>query len=110
MTPQNIYPQYKADDYSSKPDNSDEANLTGVLAWRNAWEIPELTAETAAAKTELDLAKRKDMYLELQRKVQAGGPFIIMFQQTEQVASRNNHKGFVSGPSFDLVYYRLIEK
>jgi peptide/nickel transport system substrate-binding protein len=109
-SPDYLDPHSNADAFASNPDNSDEANLTGVLAWRNAWDIPELTKETAAAKTELDLEKRKEMYLDLQRKVQEAGPFIIMFQQTEQVAARKNHKGFVSGPSFDLVYYRLIEK
>ena len=42
--------------------------------------------------------------------VQADTPFIIMFQNTEQVARRANVEGFVSGPTFDTVFYRLVTK
>ena len=59
---------------------------------------------------ERDADKRKDMYLDLQKKVQDDGPFIIMFQNTEQIARRANVKGFVSGPTFDTVFYRTVTK
>jgi peptide/nickel transport system substrate-binding protein len=50
------------------------------------------------------------MYLDLQREHQSRGPFIIMFQATEQNARRKNVKGFVSGPLFDQVFYRNVTK
>ena len=50
------------------------------------------------------------MYLELQKIVQADSPFVIMFQNTEQIARRANVKGFVSGPTFDTVFYRPVTK
>ena len=50
------------------------------------------------------------MYLELQKIVQADSPFIIMFQNTEQVARRADVEGFVSGPTFDTVFYRNVTK
>ncbi|MEM7222260.1 MAG: ABC transporter substrate-binding protein [Pseudomonadota bacterium] len=103
-------PHSNADAFASNPDNSDEAKLTGVLAWRNGWEMPDITAETAKARTELDLETRKNMYLDLQRKVQARGPFNIMFQQVNQVAKRDNVDGFVAGPLFDQTYYRNVTK
>ena len=37
-------------------------------------------------------------------------PFIIMFQNTIQLAERANVKGFVMGPSTDVVYYNLTTK
>ena len=51
-------PHTNADTFASNPDNRDEARLTGKLAWRNAWDIPEMTAKTAAAVLERDAAKR----------------------------------------------------
>jgi len=42
--------------------------------------------------------------------LQKKGPFVIMFQQNEQVARRKNLKGFVSGSNFDLVFYRNVTK
>jgi peptide/nickel transport system substrate-binding protein len=81
-----------------------------VLAWRNAWQDNAINDLTVRARNELDLAKREQLYLELQRKMQSNGPFTVMFQQNEQVARRNNVKGFVSGSNFDLVFYRNVTK
>ncbi len=108
--PDYLDPHSNADSFASNPDNSLEAGLTGVLAWRNAWADPEITALTAAARSELDLAERRELYEQLQLLHQLRSPFAIMFQQNEQVASRSNVEGFVSGPSFDLVYYRNVTK
>jgi peptide/nickel transport system substrate-binding protein len=108
-SPDYMDPHSNADTYARNPDNSDDAQ-SKPLAWRNSWEIPELTKMTDAAVRERDPEKRKDMYLELQRMVQADSPFIIMFQNTEQIARRANVKGFVSGPTFDTVFYRPVTK
>ncbi|MFT4149075.1 MAG: ABC transporter substrate-binding protein [Paracoccaceae bacterium] len=93
-------PHTNADTFARNTDNSDEAK-SKPLAWRNAWPIPELSKETAAAMLERDTAKRAEMYVDLQKKVMADGPFIVMFQQTENVALRKNVKGFIVGPSFN---------
>jgi peptide/nickel transport system substrate-binding protein len=102
-------PHSNADTYARNPDNADDAQ-SKPLAWRNSWEIPELTQMTDAAVRERDADRRKDMYLELQKIVQADSPFVIMFQNTEQVARRANVEGFVSGPTFDTVFYRNVIK
>jgi peptide/nickel transport system substrate-binding protein len=65
---------------------------------------------TDAAVRERDEGKRKQMYLDLQKKVLDDGAFAIMFQETKQVAERANVKGFVFGPSADVVYYNLTTK
>jgi peptide/nickel transport system substrate-binding protein len=92
-------PHTNADTFTSNPDN--EGDHSGKLAWRNAWDIPELTAKTAAAVLEQDAAKRAQMYEELQRAVQERGPFVIMFQDIELIALRANVQGMIWGPSFD---------
>ena len=63
-----------------------------------------------AAVRERDSEKREEMYKDLQRKVMDEGPFIIMFQDSKQVALRNNVKSFVMGPTSDVVFYRLVTK
>jgi len=109
-SPDYVDPHSNADSFAHNPDNSEEAQLTGVLAWRNAWADEEITAMAAAARSELDLDKRAAMYEELQLKHQANSPFAVMFQQNEQVARRANVEGFVSGSNFDLVFYRNVTK
>ena len=109
-SPDYVDPHSNADAFAHNPDNRFEAKLTGVLAWRNAWADPAINDLTVRARNELDLDKREQLYLELQRKMQRTGPFVVMFQQNEQVARRNNVKGFVSGSNFDLVFYRNVTK
>ncbi|MFM9844223.1 MAG: ABC transporter substrate-binding protein [Dongiaceae bacterium] len=108
-SPDYMDPHSNADSFARNPDNSDDAK-SKPLAWRNSWDIPEITAETDAAVKERDADKRKEMYLGLQKKLQDDSPFIVMFQSTEQVAKRNNVSGYVSGPTFDIIYYRLVTK
>ncbi|RMF32965.1 MAG: ABC transporter substrate-binding protein [Alphaproteobacteria bacterium] len=109
-SPDYVDPHSNADSFAHNPDNRLEAKLTGVLAWRNAWKDDEINALTVAARTEIDLEKRAQLYAELQRKHQTNSPFVIMFQQNEQVARRANVQGFVSGSNFDLVFYRNVTK
>lgn len=103
-------PHSNADAFASNPDNSDEAKLTGVLAWRNAWEAPDVTAMTAQARQEIDADKREQLYRDLQRAVQKRGPFTILFQGVNQVARADNVEGFVAGALFDQTYYRNVTK
>ncbi len=53
---------------------------------------------TAAAVRERDEAKRKQMYLDLQKKVLDEGPYIIMFQSTSQRARARQRQGLRAGP------------
>ena len=109
-SPDYVDPHSNADSFAHNPDNRLEAKLTGKLAWRTSWFDPEINALTEASAKELDLSKRKQMYAELQRKVQMVSPFSIMFQHSEQSVLRKNVKGYVSGSNFDLVFYRNITK
>lgn len=98
-----------AEFFTANPNNADDAtNKTG--AWRNAWDIPELTETTYAAIRIADAAERTETYLELQETVQADSPFLVMFQQTDQAVLRSDVTGYVAGPSFDTGVYWLIGK
>ncbi len=109
-SPDYVDPHSNADSFAHNPDNSMEAQLTGVLAWRNAWADEGVNALAVAARNERDLERREGLYNALQRIHQRVSPFAIMFQQNEQVARHENVKGFVSGSNFDLVFYRNVTK
>jgi peptide/nickel transport system substrate-binding protein len=107
--PDYMDPHTNADSFARNPDNSDNAK-SKPLAWRNAWDIPEITKMTDAAVRERDPAKRERMYEDLQAKVTDEGPFIFMFQETKQLAERADVRNFVFGPTADVVFYRLVTK
>ncbi|MCP4470380.1 MAG: ABC transporter substrate-binding protein [Gammaproteobacteria bacterium] len=109
-SPDYVDPHSNADAFANNPDNRFEAKKTGHLTWRNAWSDDASNSLAIKARNELDLDKRKQQYLELQAMLQKKGPFVIMFQQNEQVARRRNLDGFVSGSNFDLVFYRNVTK
>jgi peptide/nickel transport system substrate-binding protein len=102
-------PHTNADTFARNTDNSD-APKSKPLAWRNSWDIPELSKRTDAAVRERDADKRKQMYLDLQKDVMDQGPIMIMFQDTVQLATRANVKGYIMGASSDVDYYNLTTK
>jgi peptide/nickel transport system substrate-binding protein len=102
-------PHTNADTFARNTDNSEGA-ATKPLAWRNRWDIPEISRMTAAAAKELDAKKREAMYGTLQKKVTDEGPFVFMFQDATLLASRSNVRGFNPGITEDLNFYRTIRK
>ncbi|MEY9531112.1 ABC transporter substrate-binding protein [Sinorhizobium fredii] len=102
-------PHSNADTFTNNPDNSD-AGTNKTLAWRNAWDVPELSKKTKEALLERDSAKRAEIYKELQKSVLEDSPFVIIFQQTEVAGLRGNLKGFKLGPSFDTNYVWNVSK
>ncbi len=102
-------PHTNADTFAHNDDNSDTPK-SKPLAWRNKWFIPEITKEMLAAAKELDAKKRAQQYEVLQKKVTDEGPFILMFQNNNQVARRATASGFNPGITEDLNFYRTIKK
>lgn len=103
-------PHSNAKAFAYNSDNSDDA-YAATTTWRNAWAVPqELNDMTNAALTEADADKRLDMYRELQTRVQAESPIVIMFQASYQVAMDADVSGYVNGATSDFVYYRLVDK
>jgi peptide/nickel transport system substrate-binding protein len=103
-------PHANAAAFAYNSDNSD-GNYQSTTTWRNAWAVPdEINKLTLAALAESDPAKRDEMYIDLQKKVQAKSPIVIMFQAVKQVALAPNVSGYVNGATSDFVFYRLVEK
>jgi peptide/nickel transport system substrate-binding protein len=102
-------PHTNAETFAMNVDNTDDAK-SKTLAWRNAWDIPEMTKRIAAAVEERDAERRKATYEDVQREHQRTSPFVIMFQQIEVAAHRKNVDGFVIGPTSDTNYYANIVK
>jgi peptide/nickel transport system substrate-binding protein len=102
-------PHTNAETYAMNEDNGDNAK-SKTLAWRNAWDIPAMTKQTASLVLEQDAKKREAGYLASQREHQTVSPFVIMFQEIETSARRKGVEGFILGPSFDNNFYYNIKK
>ena len=103
-------PDSNAAAFAYNADNSD-GHYQSTTTWRNAWAVPDdLNKATLAARAEADPAKRDAMYIDLQKKVQANSPIILMFQAAAQVAMAKNVSGYVNGALPDFVFYRLVKK
>ena len=102
-------PHTNADTFARNNDNSDAAT-SKPLAWRNGWDIPEMTKRTADAMLERDSAKRAATYIELQKEHQMNSPFVIMFQEIEVAVMRKNVEGMIWGPSFDDNRFAFAKK
>lgn len=107
--PDYLDPHTNAETFAINVDNKDDAK-SKTLAWRNSWDIPEMTKKTQANVLETDANKRKAAYEELQREHQKTSPFVIMFQQIEVAAFRKGVEGFVVGPTSDTNFYHTIAK
>ncbi len=102
-------PHTNAETFASNPNNADDAK-TKPLAWRNAWDIPELTKTTLAAVLEADGAKRAKTYVDEQQYVMKTSPFVTMFQQIEVAASRKNVVNYKLGPSYNTNFFIETKK
>jgi len=102
-------PHTNAQTFASNTDNSD-GSPTKTLAWRNSWDIPEMSKKTQAAVEEPDAEMRAAMYIDLQTEHQKVSPFVIMFQQIEVAAHRKSVTGFIVGPGFADNWYQEIKK
>ncbi|MBW4710416.1 ABC transporter substrate-binding protein [Roseobacter sp. YSTF-M11] len=103
-------PHTNAGTFAYNPDNSDAAQATGLLAWRNSWDTGGLTEKTAAAVVENDRDKRSQMYAEIQATFRETAPFAVMFQKIEQTAQRDNVANVNLGGATTAVSYWPITK
>ncbi len=104
-------PNTNAATFAYNPDNSDEANATGLLAWRNAYAVPQaMNDATVAATQEQDADKRAQMYIDIQKQYQAEAPIVPLFQRIENTGLQQNVQNWVSGGSLTSVMYRQVTK
>ncbi len=103
-------PHTNASTFTVNPDNSDEAGLTGLLAWRTAYEPGELQEMTEAAVRESDADTRRAMYEEIQRIHRDTSPFIPMFEEVDQISMQANVNDYHPGGGVDAATYWLATK
>lgn len=104
-------PNTNAATFAFNPDNSAEAAATGLLAWRNAYAVPdEMNEATQAATLEQDADTRAQMYIDIQKQYQAEAPIVPMFQRIEPTGLRENVQNWFSGRAVTSVMYRQVTK
>ena len=104
-------PQTNAGTFAYNPDNSDEAGLTGLLAWRNAYAVPaDMNAAVEAATVEQDTEKRRQMYVDLQKRYQAEAPIIPLFQRVARDGMQANVQNWSTGGSVISAPYKQVTK
>ncbi|MEX6507588.1 ABC transporter substrate-binding protein [Jiella sp. M17.18] len=103
-------PNTNASVFAENPDNSDAAQLTGNLSWRNSYAAKETTPMAEAAVVEKDTEKRAKMYEEMQRIGNEKSPFVLMFQQQEQDGEQKDVKGFSTGGAVSSAFYKDVTK
>ena len=81
-----------------------------TLAWRNSWEIPDITRCTDEATLVRDPLYRAEVYRNLQRSLQTGSPFIILFQERALFAMRKEVTGLEVGLTSDQIHYERVSK
>ncbi|WIY24640.1 ABC transporter substrate-binding protein [Parasedimentitalea psychrophila] len=103
-------PHTNAGTFAYNPDNSDAAQATGLLAWRNAWDTGGLTEKSAAAVVEGDRSKREAMYHDIQATFRDTSPFAVMFQKIEPAGIAENVEGLNLGGAITAVSYWAVTK
>ena len=103
-------PNTNASVFAENADNSDAAQLTGNLSWRNAYAAEGTTKMAEAAVVERDTEKRAKMYEDMQRIGNEQSPFVIMFQQQEQDGMKKGVEGFNPGGAVSSAFYKAVTK
>ncbi|OWV99901.1 ABC transporter substrate-binding protein [Rhizobium sp. R693] len=97
--------------YATNPNNADDAKLSGLIAWRSAWDVPkEIQDMVTAAAHETDQQKRSDLYAKINEAYLKASPALVTsFQRTDAKAVRKEIKGYV-GHSTWLTRWDTVSK
>lgn len=102
-------PDANASSFMRNPDNQD-TSTEKTLAWRNAWEIPNITKQTDAAKAMQDVTQRHQAYQDLQNVFFDQAPLIVISQQNKILGVQKNVEGISMIPSLSTILYATIVK
>lgn len=88
--------------YASNSDNRDGAPLSGLLAWRSAWDVPQSMQEKVfAAARETDAAARAKIYAELNEEYLHSSPALITsFERIDVKAVGTRVSGYIGHPTW----------
>ena len=107
--PDYLDPHSNAAAFARNLNNASDA-VDKTLAWRNNWEIPDITRRTDEATLVRDPLYRAEVYRNLQRSLQTGSPFIILFQERALFAMRKEVTGLEVGLTSDQIHYERVSK
>ena len=100
-----------ATQYAYNPDNSDEARLGSYYLWRVSQQAEELNAMVAEAKTELDPAKRAEIFSKMEQAFHAMDPaLIIFFQRSDPYVIRTNVKGYMGHTTWSTRWHNVTKE
>lgn len=99
-----------ATQYAYNPDNSDEAKLSGLYMWRVAQENAETTALVTQSKSELDGAKRAEIFSKIDALYKEMDPgMIVFFQRSDPYVLRANVKGYEGHPTWSTRWHDVTK-
>lgn len=92
------------------PDNSDEAKLYTLQAWRTSFQSEEINDLLSAALLESDPEKQREMYENIQLLFEELVPSIqVISQSFDTVVHQKNLAGYIAHP-YQNTHYRAVEK
>ncbi len=80
------------------------------LAWRNMYSNCALTALVDKTETELDEAKKLEMYKQIQQVILDDGPYAILYYPLNQYVANGSVKGFVPMNSISYIKFDSVYK
>lgn len=100
-----------ATQYAYNPDNSDEARLASYYLWRVSQQSEELNELVAQSKSELDPAKRAELFSTMEQKFEEMDPaLIIFFQRTDPYVIRTNVKGYLGHTTWSTRWHPVTKE
>jgi len=91
-------------------DNRDEAKLTGQIAWRASWFVPEVNRLIEAGMAEVEQDKRRGIYEEVQVRIEEAVPFAWpISQRLDPFARTTRVQGYPVDPTW-MVRWELVSK
>ena len=69
------------------------------IAWRNAWDAPDIAKLAKDAALEQDTTKRAAVYKQVTERVLHEGPYVVLYQPTRAFGVRKNVQGFTYDPA-----------
>ncbi|TKT82493.1 ABC transporter substrate-binding protein [Aquamicrobium sp. LC103] len=88
--------------YATNADNSDDAPLSGLMAWRSAWDVPrELQDLVMAGARETDPSRRAEIYTKVNALYLEASPALITsFERFDVKAVSKRVSGYVGHPTW----------
>lgn len=71
----------------------------GTIAWRNAWDAPDIAALAQQAATEQNMQQRIALYQTLTERIAHEGPYVVLYQPQRTFGIHAHVRGFTYTPS-----------